>query len=310
MINTLTLNPAVDQILFLEKVEKSVTNRVREKIESIGGKGTHVSINLSGMGVQNQAFGIAYGETGRKILDMLEALDVTTRFVVREKLLSRTNYLLVEDDHTCTIIAEKGVPLTEEDLEDIFEKLRRHMKAGDYLILSGDASNSPDPFVYNRISDELRDMSLNIFLDASGETLKKGVECSPFLIKPNKDELAYLSGFPVETDEDVIRGIKALDGFDIDNIAVSLGGDGSITRFGKEFYRVRPPVVEVINTIGCGDCFLSGIVRGISAGWPHDKTLRFATAISAATAASPLSVGYDKLYADSLIAAVSVERIM
>ena len=50
MINTLTLNPAIDKILYVDRFVKNVTTRIIEQKETLGGKGTHVSLNLSFMG--------------------------------------------------------------------------------------------------------------------------------------------------------------------------------------------------------------------------------------------------------------------
>ena len=61
MIFTVTLNPAVDKILFLDEFRSSWTNRLTQTLETIGGKGTHVSINLKLQDVQSIALGITLG---------------------------------------------------------------------------------------------------------------------------------------------------------------------------------------------------------------------------------------------------------
>lgn len=309
MVNTLTLNPAIDKILYLDKVEKGITNRVQRHALTVGGKGTHVSVNLSLMGIANNAFGLARGDAGRFIMRILEDQGVTTRFIFREEDDSRTNYILAENDNTCTTIAEKGPALTEKDLDDIILKLKHHVGFGDSLVLSGDASNCPDPFIYNRIAQELSDKKLKIYLDTSGESLKKGLESSPFLIKPNQDELEALCGFPVESDGEVLRGIASLDRFGIEVVAVSLGRRGAIVRFGREYFKATPAAVQARNTAGCGDSFLAGLIYGYERGMSHAGMLRYATAVSAATAVSPLSVGFDLSYANSILEKCTVEKI-
>jgi len=310
MINTLTLNPAIDKILYLDTVEKSMTNRVSDTTKTVGGKGTHVSMNLSEMGIDSKAFGSVYGDTGRFILNTLQQWGVITRFVFHDRLESRTNYILIENDNTCTMIAEKGPALSEEDLRKVIETMKSEIVNGEFLVLSGDASNCANPFIYNQIIEELNDKQLRIFLDSSGETLLKGLECSPFLVKPNQSELETLCGFTFTDDEDVIRGIKSLDSYNIEVVAVSLGKNGAIVRFGKEYYMAKPPEVNARNTAGCGDSFLAALLYGYEKGMTHPEMLKYATAVSSAAAASVLSVGYDKALAAALLEKSIVERII
>lgn len=301
MINTLTLNPAIDKILYLGELVKNTTNRLREVTNTVGGKGTHVSMNLRVLGQSNRAFGLAYGTTGRAIIRDLAACGVEPCFVYREEQESRTNYLLVEDTNECTLIAEKGVTPSDEDTEELIALMKQHIQPGDSLVLSGDASNYPDPYIYNRIIRQLKDKNIRIFFDSSGDTLEKGLEESPFLIKPNLFELSQLCGRPLEGEAEIIDAMESLARHQIPVIAVSLGGDGAIVRMPDGYYKTTPPAVDIKNTIGCGDCFLAGLAYGFDIGLAPVEILRLATAVSSATAASPLSVGFDKALADSLL---------
>ena len=113
--------------------------------------------------------------------------------------------------------------------------------------------------------------------------------------------MSTLVGYPVpEKDESIIQAINALNPYDVEIIAVSLGGNGSIIKFQDTFYRVLSPAVHVCNTIGCGDCFLAGFVYGLSRNLPIEETIRIATAVSAAAAESNISVGFDRQRAEEL----------
>lgn len=309
MVNTLTLNPAIDKVLYLNEFKKNVTNRITHSLDTIGGKGTHVSINLQIIGQSSRAFGIAHGDTGLKIIEMLNQYHLDVRFIHKPLGKSRTNYLLVEDNQDSTLIAEKGVQLSDDDIAILIEKLREEIEPNDFLILAGDASNCID-LVYNQILSALKDKKLKIFLDTSGDTLIKCMEESPFLIKPNLDELSALCGRPISSsDDDVIAAIESLAPYKIDVIAVSLGKEGSIIKDGDRIYKAIPPKVRVVNTVGCGDCFMAGLAYGISHDLPIVETIRLATAVSAATAESPLSVGFDLKRAMELIEWSQVHQI-
>lgn len=311
MIHTITLNPAIDKLLFLEEFKKNITNRLHHSENSIGGKGTHVSINLQSLGLENNAMGIVHGRTGKEILSLLEASGVNVKFLHRDtkKENSRTNFLIIEGNGDCSTISSRGVDLDENDIEELISLLLNTVKEDDFVVLSGDATNCYDPYVYNLIIKRLKDLKVKFFLDSSGSTLTNCIKESPYLIKPNLDELSALYGKDLKTDDDIIQAIHSLSTYNIEIIAVSLGGDGSIVKTPEGIYRITPPKINVTNTIGCGDCFLSGILYGISKNHSFEETLKFATAISAATAEMASSVGFSRTRADELIPLVKIEKL-
>lgn len=310
MIYTLTLNPAIDKMLYIGILEKNITSRIKGIKKTIGGKGTHVSINLMLLGQPNSAFGFSHGKVGEEIIHTLKNYGVNVLFNHYPEYESRTNYLLIEETGDSTVIAEKGVSLNQKYLDDIIETMQTYLKNGDFLILSGDVSNSPDPFVYNKIINALKDKHLKIFLDTSGLSLEKCLIERPYLIKPNLDELSSLCHRPVNsTPQDIIKAIDSLSSYKIAIIAVSLGKTGSLVKTANGIYMAVPPKVHAVNTVGCGDCFLSGLVYGIANRMDIEKTLKLATAVSAAAAESQLSVGFNIERAKELFCQCHVTKI-
>ena len=310
MINTLTLNPAIDKVIYLDSLEKNHTNRTEGTAEVIGGKGSHVPHQPEAAGNHEPRLR-DLPRRGRKAHHRLPGrLRPGGGLSPQERGRERTNYLLVERSNDCTIVAEKGVPLGGADLAQLVSSLKAGIKPGDWLILSGDAGNCADPFVYNGIMDELRDRKLRVFVDTSGPALARCIQSAPFLIKPNLRELSSLCGREVGcNDEDILHALESLNIRGVEIVAVSLGSAGSILSCPQGLYKAVPPCVNVRNTIGCGDCYLAGLVYGISQGKSMEETLRVATAASAATAESSLSVGFDPARAHELAAACEVRRL-
>lgn len=303
MIYTITLNPAIDKILFVDEFQKSRTNRLTRTLETIGGKGTHVSINLKLQGVQSTALGITLGKNGKKIVKLMEGWGVRVQLLHYDLagMESRTNYEIVENTvHICTMLTERGPILPASVTSDLLNQVRGLLKAGDMLVLTGDASNVEDTTIYFRLTLVAKELGAKVFLDASGYYLKEGLKSGPFLIKPNYEELCFLAGTDLKTEAEIVSAVKSLDGFNIPMIAMTWGGNGAIVKNGRDFYRVNPIQVNAVNESGCGDAFLSAIIAGIEKNMNIEETLKAAAAVAAAAAESESTVGFDPNRAEYL----------
>jgi 1-phosphofructokinase family hexose kinase len=313
LIFTVTLNPAVDKIIFLDEFHRSRTNRLTHTLETIGGKGTHVSINLKLQDVQSTALGITLGENGRKIEKLLETWGIQHQFLHYDLpgLESRTNYEIVENSgHTCSMLTERGPILPVNITEDLLLQIKRLVKPGDMLVLTGDASNVEDAAIYCKLTLAARELGAKVILDASGDYLKEGLNTSPLLIKPNLEELCFITGRDLKTESEIVAAMQGLEGFNIPIIAMTWGGNGAIVKDRGAFYRVHPLEVQAVNEGGCGDAFLSAMIAGIEKRMGMQETLKTAAAISAAAAESEITAGFDPTRAALLKNKAVVHKII
>lgn len=311
MIVTVTLNPAMDRLLFVNGFHFDVTNRIYRRENCVGGKGTHVSVNLACLGEPNIATGIAMGETGKQIIGILEDSGVTCDFVFSDEGDSRTNYILL-DGKSSTLICERGPDISPAILDGFSKRYNALLDNAEWVIISGDASNFTDKAGAS-LQDQLLECAhrkgIRIVLDSAGASLKSGVKHSPYIIKPNAEELAELTGMATDTDDQIISAINSLAGYHIEIIAVSMGSRGSIVKFYDQFYRAGIAQVEAKNTVGCGDAYLSGLVYAIKNGYAADRALAFAGACGAAEALNDLSVGFDRNDVLALCENINVKRL-
>ncbi|GAA3751382.1 5-dehydro-2-deoxygluconokinase [Plantactinospora mayteni] len=86
---------------------------------------------------------------------------------------------------------------------------------------------------------------------------------------------------------------------------VKRGPAGVLARTADETVEVPPVPIEVLNGLGAGDAFGGALCHGLLAGWPLDRTIRFANAAGAlvasrlaCSAAMPTSAEVDELLAE------------
>jgi len=311
MILTVTLNPAMDRLLFVNGFTFNVTNRISRREDCVGGKGTHVSVNLADLGEASIATGIAMGETGKTILETLERSGVTCDFVYSDAGESRTNYLLL-DERTSTLICEKGPAVSGELLDAFSAHYGALLDRADWVVISGDASNfltGAGVSLQESLLKTAREKGVKIVLDCSGAALLAGVKHSPFLIKPNAEELSELTNLPTDTEEQIVCAMESLAPYGIEIIAVSMGKRGSIVKYYDEYYRSGIAELKPVNTVGCGDAYLSGMIYAIRHAYEPLRVMQFAAACGSAEALNPLSVGLDRAVVEQLCDTILVERM-
>jgi len=97
MIYTITLNPALDRTLWIDRIRNDVSNRILEEHSFAGGKSIDVSRVLKNLGIDNTALGFVGGFAGRELEGRLLNDGVNSDFV-RVSGETRTNIIIHENE--------------------------------------------------------------------------------------------------------------------------------------------------------------------------------------------------------------------
>ncbi|MCR5691421.1 MAG: 1-phosphofructokinase [Eubacterium sp.] len=284
MIYTVTLNPSLDYMMTVENFQLSKTNRSsREKILA-GGKGINVSMVLKHLGVESRALGFLAGFVGKEIENRLEAEGIQTDFVYLKEGCSRINVKLQNLEGT--EINAQGPVIGQEDLQAFMNRLSC-LLPGDYLVLAGSIPPSLPKNTYGLMMETWRDRGVRVVLDATGEALRQGLGKSPFLIKPNRDELGDLFDVTIETEDQALFYAQKLRQEGAQNVLVSLGGKGALLMSDSgKIYRGGCPRGQVKNAVGAGDSMIAGFLRAKTQGLGDREALAMGIATGSASAFS------------------------
>ncbi|MHC5352405.1 1-phosphofructokinase [Metapseudomonas furukawaii] len=304
-ILTLTLNPALDLTLRLARLEPGQVNRSLEQASHAAGKGLNVAQVLADLG---HGLTVA-GFLGADNAEAFEALFARRGFVdafVRVPGETRSNIKLAEADGRITDINGPGPLVSAMAQVELMLRLDALVPGQDLVVVAGSLPRGVEPHALTDLINRIQGHGLKVALDTSGEALRAGLLATPWLIKPNVEELEALCERDLSSPAAQRQEAGLLRARGIEHVVISQGADG-VSWFGPEIdLHARPPRVRVASTVGAGDSLLAGMVHGLASGWTADRTLRLATAI-AAQAVTQVGFGIrDRVELQQLEAAVSL----
>lgn len=264
MIYTLTLAPSLDYVMDCENIITGEVNRSSREYYYPGGKGINVSIVLKNLGVNSKALGFIGGFTGEYIKQSLDEMNIKHDFV-ELKGVSRIN---VKIKGTVETAINGAGPMVSSDYYGDLLLILNALKPKDYLILSGSVIKNFGVDIYEKIMIFLKNRSVNIIVDTSGEALMNCLKWHPFLVKPNLSELEKLFQVTLTSLEEIKKyGLQLIE-LGAKNAIVSLGEKGAIyINAAREITYQPAPKGIVINTVGAGDAMIAGFV------YHYNKTL-------------------------------------
>lgn len=286
MVETVTLNPALDRTLWVKKIRPDDSNRIVRESRYAGGKGIDVSRVLTTMGVANKALGFVGGFTGDELEGRLLNEGIACDFV-RIAGETRTNIIITDMDSGKQLIFNaEGPEIHPYELMNLMHKIEG-LKQPDIVVISGSLPRKINPEICRKIIEIAKGKGARVVLDTDGDALKVGLRATPDIIKPNVHELERLVDKSLETLEEILRAARDIRENGVETVLVSMGAKGMLLVGPDGVFHAEPPAVDIVNTIGAGDSAVAGYVYGLVNNFDPPTTLASAVAAGAATVIRP-----------------------
>lgn len=283
MILVINLNASVDKKYILDDLNKGLVMRAKSVENTPGGKGIHVA-NVSTILKENCIVtGFLGGKTGEFIHDKLEKYGIKQDFV-NIKGDTRECLAIITNDLIQTEILEPGPEVTEEEQNRFIDKYIELLEEANIIVASGSVPRNIPKDFYKKLINIANSKNKKFLLDTSGDLLREGIEGKPFFIKPNKDEIEFLTGRRIESHKDAIREIKEFNKKGVELVAISLGAEGAVIGYKGVYYKVTVPKITAINPVGSGDSYVAGVAIGLERGYEIEDILMLASACGTANA--------------------------
>lgn len=285
-IQTLTMNPAIDESTSADHVVPEEKLRCDEPRFDPGGGGLNVSRAIARMDGESTAFFTCGGTTGIHLKKLLDEENINEHPIEIEGRIRENVTVLDESSEKQYRFDMPGPTLGEKEWKRCLDVTVEN--PSDYLVASGSLPPGVPSDFYARLARRAKNHDTKVIVDTYGDALDKAVQEGVFLIKPNMRELVQISDHSIEDEGEVISiAEQIIDRGQAEYVVVSLGAGGAMFVSADRHEQIRTPTVPIESKVGAGDSMVGGVVYGLCEGRDPLDATRFGVAAGAAAVMTP-----------------------
>ncbi len=262
MIATVTLNPALDKIIFVPRMKIGRPVRLDRSMVIPGGKGVNIAIMLKNLGQDVLALGLVGGFVGETIEEKLQSQRISIAFKHIDGL-TRTNIILTEPNGRHTEILDPGPVISETDIDQFLASYERSLSGYEIVIIGGSVPPGVREDVYKDMIALAKSKGLFTVLNAHGPAFIKALEAGPDLVKPDVRLTSEVLGISCARPQGRKQIAQRLFSMGISKVVIGCD-DGSHSVYSKDIsVELTATNHTRINQVISGDAFLAGLVDAL-----------------------------------------------
>ena len=272
MIVTLTINPAIDRTVSVDKLVFEDRAYIIDRTEAAGGRGVNASHVIHSFGGKTLALLASGGASGARMEKLLAKLAFPFE-VVRVHSDTRIN-LTISDKQGLTVkLNEVGAPLEEHEVAEIHRLVEARLAKAQWLMICGSLPPGVSPRFYCEVIEMAKQRGVKTLVDTDGDALLHSLEAKPAVITPNQHEAERLLGRALLTRTQFLEAVDRIQAMGAESVILSLGSRGAIGSGPEGIFEVLPPRVDALCPIGAGDAMAAAFT------WSMEKKRTFADSL-------------------------------
>jgi tagatose 6-phosphate kinase len=291
MILAAGLTPAWQQILVFDHVEIGEVNRAREVHWCASGKVLNVGVAVHCLGATSRTLSAGGGWPLAAMQADLASLKVPQRWIKTQRATRVCTTILDQTQGTTTELVENTGEFTTAELTEFQTSYFEEAEAAEIVVLSGSLPlATPSSYYFDLISKTPG----RTILDIRGPELLQALSARPFLVKPNRAELAKTFDRDLSDDAALQAAMLELNERGARWVVVTDGPHAVWISSSGRNWKLIPSPVKVVNPIGCGDSLAAGLAVALDEGADVVDAVRFGMAAAADNAMQLLSCRLDR----------------
>jgi len=286
LIVSLTVNPAIDRTLSVDRLAFEDRAYINSSHDSAGGRGINASCVVHAFGGATTAVLTSGGDTGKRLEELVAGYGYPVVVVPIANPI-RVN-LTVTDRHGLTVnLNEVGPVLSKAEITRVEQAVSSSLDKASWLLACGSLPQGVPPSFYGKIIALARKKKVKTLLHADGEALIEGIEAKPTVVTPNQKEAERLLGRALVTRTHYLEAAERIRTMGAESVVLSLGSRGAVGAFADGLMEALPPRVDALCPIGAGDALSAGYTWAMTKKSNAADALRWGVAAGTATARLP-----------------------
>ncbi|MAG13981.1 MAG: hypothetical protein CMN78_05240 [Spirochaetales bacterium] len=314
MILVVGQNSAWQNTYLLPDMLPGKVNRVTGVTRSAAGKGANLSRGLNFLGKTPHLLAYAGGHIGGQFTVACDR-DGIRKTIVPISSETRMCTTVLSKAGIATEIVEPAPEINEREAGEFLKAFLALLPQAKCLAIAGTAVDGDTPDCYLQYALRAKEHNIPVFLDSYREHGKVALAAGPDILKINNDELADLTGMPVDSRQDRENACTSIrEDFGIRWIIITLGENGAEGFSAAAGIVASPPAISAKNPIGSGDVFSSGVISSmLDSGFSWDldcleQSIRLAVAMGTANCISLKTGHVERAHLRSILPKVEVQR--
>lgn len=286
MIITLTINPAIDRTVSVDKLVFEDRAYIQDRTEAAGGRGINASRVIHSFGGKTLALLTCGGSNGERLAKFLSTAGFPFE-CVKVKQETRTNFTISDKQGLTMKMNEIGEPLDKKEVKEVHELVAARVAKAHWIMICGSIPPGVSSRFYCEIIELAKKHNVKTLLDTDGDALIHGLEAKPTVITPNQHEAERLLGRALVTRSQCLEALDRIQKMGPESVLLSLGSRGAMASGPEGAFEALPPRIDALCPIGAGDAMAAAFTWSIQKKKSFAESLRWG--VAAGTAKATLS---------------------
>jgi 1-phosphofructokinase family hexose kinase len=286
LIVTLTMNPAIDRTIAVDRLAFDDRAYILSSKDSPGGRGINAASVIHSFGGETLAIFPAGGQRGARFERDMEDWGFPVATVpIRNDI--RLNFTIT-DRHGLTVkLNESGPRIDRGELASVEGTVESQLGRASWLMLCGSLPPGVPSDFYAQLIARAARKGVKTLLDTDGEALSQGIEAGPTVVTPNQQEAERLLNTLLLTRSQSFAAARRIQSMGAEAVVLSLGSRGAIGATASQLWEATPPRIDAISPIGAGDALAAALTWSFEKGHKFEDALRWGVSAGSASAKLP-----------------------